>query len=137
MLELSSKTNLLEESSYRYSLQDVDTPNLYRDMYNYEEKIKDKEIFFKSFCIKKMFKYSENKTILKNDTNFVWPKLNKWIYDKMPVYSIFIRKCLPYDKYTNTTFICKTSDEMDTYFENNLIKMSLYYMEYFYIRIYF
>ncbi|MCF0133924.1 MAG: 2-isopropylmalate synthase [Blautia sp.] len=37
MLELSSKTNLLEESSYRYSLQDVDTPNLYRDMYNYEE----------------------------------------------------------------------------------------------------
>lgn len=37
MLELSSKTNLLEQRSYKYSLQDVQDPNLYRDLYNYEE----------------------------------------------------------------------------------------------------
>ena len=37
MLELSNKTNLLEQSSYKYSLQDVEKPNLYRDIYNYEE----------------------------------------------------------------------------------------------------
>ena len=37
MLELSNKTNLLEESNYRYSLQDIPEPNLYRDVYNYEE----------------------------------------------------------------------------------------------------
>ena len=37
MLELSNKTNLLEQSTYRYSLQDVPEPNLYRDVYNYEE----------------------------------------------------------------------------------------------------
>ena len=37
MLELSSKTNLLEQRSYKYSLQDVADPNLYRDLYNYEE----------------------------------------------------------------------------------------------------
>ena len=37
MLELSNKTNLLEQSNYKYSLQDVDKPNLYRDVYNYEE----------------------------------------------------------------------------------------------------
>ena len=37
MLELSNKTNLLEQSGYKYSLQDVEEPNLYRDIYNYEE----------------------------------------------------------------------------------------------------
>ena len=37
MLELSSKTNLLEENNYKYSLQDVERPNLFRDIYNYEE----------------------------------------------------------------------------------------------------
>ena len=37
MLELSNKTNLLEQSGYKYSLQDVDEPNLYRDIFNYEE----------------------------------------------------------------------------------------------------
>ncbi|MBE6749790.1 MAG: 2-isopropylmalate synthase [Ruminococcaceae bacterium] len=37
MLELSNKTNLLEQSMYRYSLQDVEDPNLYRDLYNYED----------------------------------------------------------------------------------------------------
>ena len=34
MLELSAKTNLLEENDYRYSLQDVKDPVLYRDVYN-------------------------------------------------------------------------------------------------------
>lgn len=37
MLELSSKTNLLEENDYKYSLQDVKEPILYRDVYSYEE----------------------------------------------------------------------------------------------------
>ncbi|MBQ8563760.1 MAG: 2-isopropylmalate synthase [Firmicutes bacterium] len=37
MLEISKKTNLLEQSIYKYSLQDVEEPNLYREMYNYEE----------------------------------------------------------------------------------------------------
>ena len=37
MLELSAKTNLLEENDYRYSLQDVKNPVLYRDVYNYDE----------------------------------------------------------------------------------------------------
>ena len=37
MLELSSKTNLLEENDYRYSLQDVPEPILYRDVYSYDE----------------------------------------------------------------------------------------------------
>jgi len=36
MLELSSKTNLLEQNQYRYQLQDVPEPNLYRDIYDYE-----------------------------------------------------------------------------------------------------
>ena len=36
MLEISRKTNLLEQKNYRYSLQDVSDPNLYRDIYNYE-----------------------------------------------------------------------------------------------------
>ena len=37
MLEISPKTNLLEQSIYKYSLQDVDEPNLYRDIYSYDE----------------------------------------------------------------------------------------------------
>ncbi len=37
MLEISSQTNLLEQKSYRYSLQDVAEPNLYRDVYPYTE----------------------------------------------------------------------------------------------------
>ena len=37
MLELSSKTNLLEQKSYQYELQDVKQANLYRDLFNYEE----------------------------------------------------------------------------------------------------
>ena len=37
MLELSKKSNLLEQSVYHYSLQDVPSPNLYREIYNYEE----------------------------------------------------------------------------------------------------
>ena len=37
MLEISSKTNLLEQKSYRYALQDVKDPNLFRDVYPYHE----------------------------------------------------------------------------------------------------
>jgi len=37
MLELSRKTNLLEENHYHYTLQDIEDPNLYRDIYSYEE----------------------------------------------------------------------------------------------------
>ena len=37
MLEVSSKTNLLEQKSYRYQLQDIPSPNLYRDIYPYSE----------------------------------------------------------------------------------------------------
>jgi len=36
MLELSKKTNLLEENDFRYTLQDVAEPNLYRDIYQYD-----------------------------------------------------------------------------------------------------
>lgn len=35
-VEFSSHTNLLEQSSYRYTLQDRDTPNLYRYLFDYE-----------------------------------------------------------------------------------------------------
>ncbi len=35
MLEISNKTNLLEKKSYKYSLQDVEEPNLQRDIYSY------------------------------------------------------------------------------------------------------
>ncbi len=35
MLEISSKTNLLEQKCYKYSLQDVAEPNLQRDIYSY------------------------------------------------------------------------------------------------------
>ena len=37
MLELSKKSNLLEQKSYRYQVQDVADPNLYRDVYPYDE----------------------------------------------------------------------------------------------------
>ncbi len=36
MLELSNKSNLLEQDTYKYSLQDIENPNLYRDFYSYE-----------------------------------------------------------------------------------------------------
>ncbi len=37
MLEFNKRTNTLEQTQYRYSLQDVAEPNLYREIYNYEE----------------------------------------------------------------------------------------------------
>ena len=37
MLELSNKTNLLESNIYKYSLQDVAEPNLYREFYSYDD----------------------------------------------------------------------------------------------------
>lgn len=37
MIEISSSTNLLEQKSYKYSLQDVTEPNLYREIYPYNE----------------------------------------------------------------------------------------------------
>ena len=37
MIEISKKSNLLEQKSYRYSLQDVEEPNLYREIYTYSE----------------------------------------------------------------------------------------------------
>lgn len=37
MLEISNSTNLLEQNSYRYSLQDISEPNLYREIYPYHE----------------------------------------------------------------------------------------------------
>ena len=37
MLEISNKTNLLEQDTYKYSLQDVSEPNLYRDFYSYTD----------------------------------------------------------------------------------------------------
>ena len=35
MIEISGKTNLLEQRSYKYSLQDIAEPNLQRDIYSY------------------------------------------------------------------------------------------------------
>lgn len=37
MLEFNKKTNTLEQTQYRYSLQDVAEPNLYREIYSYDE----------------------------------------------------------------------------------------------------
>lgn len=37
MLDKNRHTNLLEQSQYKYSLQDVDDPNLYREIYPYDE----------------------------------------------------------------------------------------------------
>ena len=35
MLEISKRTNLLEQNIYKYTLQDVEEPNLYREMFDY------------------------------------------------------------------------------------------------------
>ena len=37
MVELSPKTNLLEQTSSKYVLDDVKEPNLYREIFNYDE----------------------------------------------------------------------------------------------------
>ncbi|MDP4094772.1 MAG: 2-isopropylmalate synthase [Bacillota bacterium] len=37
MLEFNKNTNTLEQTQYRYSLQDVPEPNLYREIYSYDE----------------------------------------------------------------------------------------------------
>ncbi len=37
MIEFNTSKNVLTESEYKYSLQDVAEPNLHRDMFNYEE----------------------------------------------------------------------------------------------------
>lgn len=37
MLEISNKTNLLEQKSYKYQLQDIEEPNLYREIFPYDE----------------------------------------------------------------------------------------------------
>lgn len=37
MLEFNKKTNTLEQMQYRYSLQDIADPNLYREIYSYDE----------------------------------------------------------------------------------------------------
>lgn len=37
MLRYNKKTHVLEQATYKYSLQDVKEPNLYRDLYNYSE----------------------------------------------------------------------------------------------------
>lgn len=36
MFELSNKTNLLEQDTYKFSLQDIEEPNLYRELYSYD-----------------------------------------------------------------------------------------------------
>ena len=37
MLKISPSTNLLEQHSYVYTLQDIEEPNLYREVYPYDE----------------------------------------------------------------------------------------------------
>ena len=37
MLEFDGKSNLLEQANYKYQLQDVDEPNLYRELYEYSQ----------------------------------------------------------------------------------------------------
>ena len=37
MVEISEKSNLLEQKIVRYKLQEVDEPNLYRDIFPYNE----------------------------------------------------------------------------------------------------
>ena len=37
MLQFSKRTNTLEQTEYQYSLQDVETPHLYRLLYNFDE----------------------------------------------------------------------------------------------------
>jgi isopropylmalate/homocitrate/citramalate synthase len=36
-IEFSKKTNVIEQSVYKYSLQDIEEPNLYRDLFPYSE----------------------------------------------------------------------------------------------------
>ena len=36
MLEFSKKTNQLMQSKYKYQLQEVEEPNLYREIFDYE-----------------------------------------------------------------------------------------------------
>ncbi len=37
MIEFNKKTNTLEQTIYKYSLQDVSEPNLYRELFPYDE----------------------------------------------------------------------------------------------------
>jgi len=37
MIEFNKKTNTLEQNQYRYSLQDIPEPNLFREIYTYDE----------------------------------------------------------------------------------------------------
>ncbi|MCR4434659.1 MAG: 2-isopropylmalate synthase [Clostridiales bacterium] len=37
MLEFNKRTNTLEQTQYKYALQDVSEPNLYREIYSYDE----------------------------------------------------------------------------------------------------
>ena len=37
MLEFNQRSNTLEQREYKYMLQDVEKPNLYRHLYNYDE----------------------------------------------------------------------------------------------------
>ena len=37
MIEINPKSNLLEEKTYRYTLQDIKEPRLFRDMFPYDE----------------------------------------------------------------------------------------------------
>lgn len=37
MLEFNKRTNTLEQTQYKYSLQDIAEPNLYREIYSYDE----------------------------------------------------------------------------------------------------
>ena len=37
MIAKNPASNLLEQSQYKYSLQDVENPNLYRELYPYDE----------------------------------------------------------------------------------------------------
>ncbi|MDD5602738.1 MAG: 2-isopropylmalate synthase [Eubacteriales bacterium] len=37
MIEFNRRTNTLEQNQYKYSLQDVTEPNLYREIYNYDD----------------------------------------------------------------------------------------------------
>ena len=37
MIAKNPQSNLLEQSQYKYSLQDVENPNLYREIYPYDE----------------------------------------------------------------------------------------------------
>lgn len=46
MLEFSKKTNQLMQSKYKYQLQEVEEPNLYREIFDYEAIPK---IAFRSF----------------------------------------------------------------------------------------